>query len=104
MVVKYADNVMKGFATSVSVVLSCFVARVMLQGESDFNVYFMFGASLVCTAAFLFSSFPAKPGKQATGSGSRASANVSMVNSPSFVVSSSAISKMSPTPSSKINV
>ena len=58
VVVKYADNVLKGFATSISVVLSCIVASFVFHGESQFNPLFLAGALIVCTAAFLFSSFP----------------------------------------------
>lgn len=56
--VKYADNVLKGFATSISVILSCIVASVLFKGESQFNPMFLAGASIVCTSAVLFSSFP----------------------------------------------
>ena len=62
VVVKYADNVLKGFATSISVVLSCIVASVIFHGESKFNPLFLAGALIVCTAAFLFSSFPHSKG------------------------------------------
>jgi UDP-sugar transporter A1/2/3 len=60
IVVKYADNVLKGFATSISVVLSCVVASFIFHGESQFNPLFMAGALIVCMSAFLFSSFPRK--------------------------------------------
>lgn len=55
---KYADNVLKGFATSISVVLSCYVASLLFDGESQFNSLFLAGAMVVCTSAFMFSLFP----------------------------------------------
>ena len=60
IVVKYADNVLKGFATSISVVLSCIVASFLFHGESEFNPLFFSGALIVCMSAFIFSSFPKK--------------------------------------------
>jgi hypothetical protein len=58
LVVKYADNVIKGFATSISVVLSCLVARVVFEAESDFNVLFLLGAAVVCASAVIFNTYP----------------------------------------------
>jgi hypothetical protein len=58
LVVKYADNVIKGFATSISVVLSCLVARVVFESESDFNVLFLLGAAVVCASAVIFNTYP----------------------------------------------
>lgn len=69
LVVKYADNVIKGFATSISVVLSCVVASLVFQSESNFNVLFLLGAAVVCASALIFSSYPYTA---PTGSGSGA--------------------------------
>ncbi|CAM9781559.1 unnamed protein product, partial [Sphacelaria rigidula] len=54
MVVKYADNVIKGFATSMSIVLTALVSFVLF----DFSITALFvcGAYLVLQATFLFSS------------------------------------------------
>lgn len=52
MVVKYADNILKGFATSVSIVLSSVLSIYLF----DFQVTtsFMFGASLVLYSTYLY--------------------------------------------------
>ena len=52
VVVKYADNILKGFATSLSIIISC-VASVFLFG---FNITFLFtiGAVLVMIAIYLY--------------------------------------------------
>lgn len=66
-VVKYADNVLKVFATSFSIVLSCIVSAFLF----DFHPSWMFlcGASLVVTATVMYSS-PEKKVRRKTGSGS----------------------------------
>lgn len=53
VVIKYADNILKGFATSVSIIVST-VAAVFLF---HFNVtmLFVFGAALVISAVYLYS-------------------------------------------------
>jgi UDP-sugar transporter A1/2/3 len=53
-VVKYADNVLKVFATSFSIVLSCLISAFLF----DFHPSWMFlsGASLVVTATVMYSS------------------------------------------------
>lgn len=59
VVVKYADNVLKGFATSSSIVLSCLVSSFVL-GDSKLTALFVFGAAVVCASAFAFSLYPPK--------------------------------------------
>lgn len=62
MVVKYADNILKGFATSASIVISCIVASVAFQhtqSESELNGLFVVGAAVVCASAFLYGYSPA---------------------------------------------
>ncbi len=51
-VVRYADNILKGFATSLSIILSC-LASIPLFG---FSVTFTFtiGAALVIAAIYLY--------------------------------------------------
>jgi UDP-sugar transporter A1/2/3 len=58
-VVKYADNVLKVFATSFSIVISCIISAFMF----DFHptVSFLVGASLVVTATVLYSSPERRP-------------------------------------------
>ncbi|XP_064382823.1 UDP-N-acetylglucosamine transporter-like isoform X2 [Halichondria panicea] len=52
-VMKYADNILKGFATSLSIVLSSFVSYFFL---SDFHPtwFFVMGATFVLLATFLY--------------------------------------------------
>lgn len=60
MVVKYADNILKGFATSLSIIISC-VASIYLF---DFNLTLQFaiGAMFVIGAIFMYGYVP-KPTK-----------------------------------------
>ncbi|RIA92447.1 nucleotide-sugar transporter-domain-containing protein [Glomus cerebriforme] len=53
MVVKYADNILKGFATSISIILS-FLASVYLF-EFIVTSTFLLGATLVLTATYMYS-------------------------------------------------
>ena len=72
VVVKYADNILKGFATSLSIIISC-VVSVFLFG---FNITFLFtiGALLVIIAIYLYgkpqSQKPAGPTLSATAASS----------------------------------
>ncbi|XP_076227391.1 UDP-galactose transporter [Nomia melanderi] len=56
MVVKYADNILKGFATSLAIIISC-IASIYLF---DFNLTFQFslGAILVISSIFMYSYQP----------------------------------------------
>lgn len=56
MVVKYADNILKGFATSLAIVISCVVSMYLF----DFHIKFQFilGSSLVIASVFLYSYKP----------------------------------------------
>lgn len=53
LVVKHADNILKGFATSAAIVLSCIVSILIF----DFHLTFLFtlGAGLVIFSIFLYS-------------------------------------------------
>jgi solute carrier family 35 (UDP-sugar transporter), member A1/2/3 len=53
LVVKHADNILKGFATSSAIVLSCIVSMLFF----DFQLTFLFalGSSLVIFSIFLYS-------------------------------------------------
>lgn len=55
VVVKYADNILKGFATSAAIILSCIASMYFF----DFQLTFQFsvGASLVILAVFMYSKF-----------------------------------------------
>jgi UDP-galactose transporter len=55
VVVKYADNMMKGVATSVSIVLSA-VASLFLPLSFELTPKFVIGASLVMSASTVYSS------------------------------------------------
>lgn len=68
VVVKYADNILKGFATSFAIVLSCIVSVYLF----NFHVttQFLVGAGLVITAIYLYSQ--PKPPQKETSNGKRA--------------------------------
>ncbi|XP_067007501.2 UDP-N-acetylglucosamine transporter isoform X2 [Anabrus simplex] len=63
MVVKYADNILKGFATSLAIVISCVVSIYLF----NFNLTFQFaiGAALVICSIFLYNYRPKVPEPQA---------------------------------------
>lgn len=56
-VIKYADNILKGFATSVSIILSIMISYFWLQDFIPTSVFF-FGALLVIAATFLYGYEP----------------------------------------------
>lgn len=61
MVVKYADNILKGFATSLSIIISS-VASIYLFGF-NLTIQFAVGAGLVIGSIFLYGYVPSpKPG------------------------------------------
>ncbi|XP_034559284.1 solute carrier family 35 member A3b [Notolabrus celidotus] len=53
MVIKYADNILKGFATSLSIILSALISYFLLQDFNPTRVFFL-GAVLVIAATFLY--------------------------------------------------
>ena len=53
VVVKYADNILKGFATSISIILSTVVATYLFNFQV--TILFVFGASFVLGAVYLYS-------------------------------------------------
>jgi hypothetical protein len=59
-VVMYADNLLKGFATSFSVILSCVISSWLLE-TTGMNSSFILGAAVVVTSAFVYSLYPAVP-------------------------------------------
>ncbi|XP_060934753.1 solute carrier family 35 member A3a [Limanda limanda] len=52
-VIKYADNILKGFATSLSIIMSTVISYFWLQDFDPTGVFFL-GALLVITATFLY--------------------------------------------------
>ncbi|XP_047472114.1 UDP-galactose translocator-like isoform X1 [Penaeus chinensis] len=73
MVVKYADNILKGFATSLAIVLST-IASVFMFG---FVITFQFavGTAMVIGSIFLYSHEPKKPTANPMGSTTGADEN-----------------------------
>ena len=55
--VKYADNILKGFATSISILLSVLISWAYL-GDVSLSATFAAGALLVVGATFLYSYSP----------------------------------------------
>ncbi|XP_064371917.1 UDP-N-acetylglucosamine transporter isoform X3 [Dromaius novaehollandiae] len=60
-VIKYADNILKGFATSLSIILSTLISYFWLQDFVPTSVFF-FGAILVIAATFLYGYDPKPAG------------------------------------------
>uniref|UniRef100_A0A3Q2PR65 Solute carrier family 35 member A3b n=2 Tax=Fundulus heteroclitus TaxID=8078 RepID=A0A3Q2PR65_FUNHE len=59
VVIKYADNILKGFATSVSIILSTLISYFLLNDFNPTSLFFL-GAVLVIAATFLY-SYKGKP-------------------------------------------
>lgn len=57
LVVKYADNVMKGFATSISILISCVVSYSLFHDVS-INLAFILGGVVVLASVFAFGYTP----------------------------------------------
>jgi UDP-galactose transporter len=53
-VMKYADNVVKGFAVAISLVLSSIISNLFLE-DTVLNFGFFTGATVVCLSAFMYS-------------------------------------------------
>jgi len=60
LIMKYADNVVKGFATSLSIVLSSVVSWFIPSFEFEPNSAFVLGSSMVIAATILYSAIPSK--------------------------------------------
>lgn len=56
LVVKYADNILKGFATSLAIIISCIASIYLFDFHLTFQ--FSFGALLVICSIFLYSYQP----------------------------------------------
>lgn len=57
VVVKYADNVLKGFATSLSILISSLVSWYMFF-DLDINAGFIFGACIVLASVYYYGYTP----------------------------------------------
>jgi UDP-sugar transporter A1/2/3 len=53
LVVKYADNILKGFATSSAIIISCIVSMILFNFQLTF--LFALGSALVIFSIFLYS-------------------------------------------------
>jgi UDP-sugar transporter A1/2/3 len=61
MVVKYADNILKGFATSLAIVVSCIASVIFF--EFQVTTQFCLGTFLVIISIFLYGHQPTPKGK-----------------------------------------
>jgi len=59
VVVKYADNIMKGFATSAAIIISCIVSVYLF--DVVLSVQFIFGTVLVMLSIYLYARFVPQP-------------------------------------------
>ena len=59
VVVKHADNILKGFATSLAILISCFASVYLFQFELTF--IFALGAAFVIFSIFLYGYVPPTP-------------------------------------------
>ncbi|XP_052900531.1 UDP-N-acetylglucosamine transporter [Anopheles moucheti] len=69
VVVKYADNILKGFATSLAIIISC-VASIYLF-DFSLSLQFTVGAALVIGSIFLYGYDPASKSAKSILSGTR---------------------------------
>ena len=61
VVMKYADNIIKGFATSIAIVLST-VLSIFLFGF-ELKPLFIVGSALVISAVYIYSLPPSQPNR-----------------------------------------
>ena len=59
VVVKYADNILKGFATSAAIVISCVVSVYLF--DVVLSLQFIIGTVLVLLSIFLYARFVPQP-------------------------------------------
>lgn len=64
VVIKYADNILKGFAASLSIMVSTLISYFLLKDFNPTGVFFL-GAVLVIAATFLY-SYECKPTSSTT--------------------------------------
>ena len=58
VVIKYADNLLKGFATSIAIILSCIFSIYFF--ETQINTMFIFGTLVVILSVLFYSYIPYK--------------------------------------------
>lgn len=58
LVIKYADNILKGFATSIAIIVSCLASAYLF--DTVINTVFAFGTLLVVVSVVLYSYSPQK--------------------------------------------
>ena len=59
VVVKYADNILKGFATSAAIVISCIVSVYLFH--VTLSVQFIIGTVLVVLSIYIYAKFVPRP-------------------------------------------
>lgn len=59
MVIKYSDNILKGFATSLSIVISFLASVALFDFQMSFT--FLLGSAVVLVATWLYNSQPKRP-------------------------------------------
>lgn len=57
---KYADNILKTFATSISIIFSCFLSYFLL-GDLTISLPFVLGTFAIVYASYLYSQAPKAP-------------------------------------------
>ena len=65
LVVKFADNILKGFATSFAIILSCFASVYLFEFHMSTN--FLVGTTLVILAIYIYSKMPYQASPQING-------------------------------------
>jgi UDP-sugar transporter A1/2/3 len=53
LVIKYSDNIMKGFATSLAIIIACIVSMVLF--DFQLTILFALGTSIVIFSIFIYS-------------------------------------------------
>ncbi|XP_019114549.1 solute carrier family 35 member A3b isoform X2 [Larimichthys crocea] len=64
VVIKYADNILKGFATSLSIITSALISYFLLEDFNPTSIFFL-GSMLVIAATFLY-GYECKPPSSST--------------------------------------
>lgn len=59
VVIKYADNILKGFAAAAAIIISCVVSMYIFNFK--LSTLFVIGATLVIVATYMYSRFVPKP-------------------------------------------
>jgi UDP-sugar transporter A1/2/3 len=81
VVVKYADNIVKGFAASAAIIISCVVSMYIFDFE--LSALFLFGATLVIISTYMYSRFvPASSSTSKPNPGIGTSGGMSATHTP----------------------